>query len=75
VNNAVPANDYPDSVSRNIANILTAAVNVRFDASDLMPPIMRNAFNNAVLQYLDNPGQVHTILQGLDRVQKATNAG
>jgi alpha-glucoside transport system substrate-binding protein len=75
VNKDVPANDYPDPVSRRIANILTGAVNVRFDGSDLMPPIMENAFNNAVLQYLDNPGQLPTILQGLDQVQKATYTG
>jgi alpha-glucoside transport system substrate-binding protein len=69
----VPRRFYPDRVSSNIAGILTQAANVRFDASDSMPSIMETAFNDAVLQYLDNPGQLHTILQGLDQVQKTTN--
>jgi alpha-glucoside transport system substrate-binding protein len=70
-NRDVPASSYPDAVSRNIANILKRAGNVRFDASDSMPPTMENAFNSAVLLYLDNPGQLHIILQRLDEVQKA----
>jgi alpha-glucoside transport system substrate-binding protein len=75
VNRDVPISDYPDQVSRDIAKILTRTVNVRFDASDLMPPIMASSFNSGVLEYLDNPGQLHTILQGLDQVQKATYTG
>jgi alpha-glucoside transport system substrate-binding protein len=71
VNKDVPASFYPDPVSSEIAKVLTQAVGVRFDASDSMPPIMETAFNDAVLEYLDNPGQLHTILQGLDHVQKA----
>jgi alpha-glucoside transport system substrate-binding protein len=75
INKDVPTNNYPDPVSRDIATILAQAVNVRFDASDSMPPTMENAFNSAVLEYLDNPRQLHTILQGLDQVQKATYVG
>jgi hypothetical protein len=37
-----------------------------------MPPVMESAFNNAVLEYLDSPGQLTVILRGLDQVQKAT---
>jgi alpha-glucoside transport system substrate-binding protein len=73
INKDVPTSAYPDRVSSNIAGILTQAANVRFDASDSMPSIMETAFNDAVLQYLDNPSQLQSILQGLDQVQKATN--
>jgi alpha-glucoside transport system substrate-binding protein len=75
VNKDVPASSYPDPVSRHIAEISTQAVNVRFDGSDSMPSTMESAFYNAVLEYLDNPGQLHTILQGLDLVQKAAYIG
>jgi len=72
VNRLVPLSDYPDPVSRELARNLTRAVNVQFDASDSMPPVMESAFNNAVLEYLDSPGQLTVILRGLDQVQKAT---
>jgi alpha-glucoside transport system substrate-binding protein len=74
-NKDVPAATYPDPVSRDIAKVLTQAVDVRFDASDSMPATMGSAFDNAVLEYLDNPGQLHGILLGLDQVQKAAYIG
>lgn len=40
-----------------------------FDASDLMPDAMTNAFYRAVLQYVQDPGQLPEILQNLDAVQ------
>jgi alpha-glucoside transport system substrate-binding protein len=75
VNQDVQAKNYPDPVTRDIARILTQARNVRFDASDSMPPTMESAFYNAVLEYLDNPGQLQAILSGLDQVQKAAYTG
>ncbi len=71
VNRLVPLGDYPDTVSRGIAANLTQAASVRFDASDSMPQVMESAFNNAVLEYLDSPGQLNVILQGLEQVRKA----
>ncbi len=71
VNRLVPLSDYPDPVSRELARDLITATSVRFDASDSMPQVMENAFNNAVLEYLDSPGQVNVILRGLDQVRKA----
>ena len=38
-----------------------------------MPQTMANAFNNAVLQYLDSPAQLNVILYGLDLVRRTTN--
>lgn len=74
-NKDVPAATYPDPVSRDIARSLTQAVDVRFDASDSMPATMGSAFDNAVLEYLDNPGELEGILQGLDQVQRAAYTG
>jgi len=71
VNRLVPLADYPDPVSRELARNLLGAASVRFDASDSMPQIMENAFNNAVLEYLDDPGQLDVILGGLDQVRQA----
>ena len=75
VNQSVPLSEYPDPVSRDIAKDLIQAANVRFDASDSMPATMSTAFNNAVLEYLDDPPQLETILNGLDHVQKAAYGG
>jgi alpha-glucoside transport system substrate-binding protein len=69
-NRLVPLSAYPDPVSRALAANLTRVTSVRFDASDLMSPAMESAFNNAVLEYLDSPGQLSQILQSLDQVRK-----
>lgn len=45
-----------------------------FDASDLMPSAMTNAFYRAVLQYVQDPGLLHQILQNLDTVQTGAYA-
>ena len=71
MNRLVPLGDYPDPVSRDLANNLTHAVDIRFDASDSMPQVMQNAFYGAVLEYLDSPGQLNVILRGLDQVRKS----
>jgi alpha-glucoside transport system substrate-binding protein len=71
VNQKVPLSDYPDHVSHDLAEDLTGATDVRFDASDSMPQMMGNAFLGAVLEYLDAPSQLNIILRGLDQVRKA----
>ena len=73
VNRQVPLNAYPDPVARALARILTHAPSIHFDASNSMPQTMANAFNNAVLQYLDSPAQLNVILYGLDLVRRTTN--
>ena len=73
VNRQVPLNAYPDPVARALARILTHAASIHFDASNSMPQTMANAFNNAVLQYLDSPAQLNVILHGLDLVRRTTH--
>lgn len=68
-NRGVALSEYPDELSRQAAQILTEARTVRFDASDLMPEAMNSAFFRAVLDYVNNPTALESILAHLDRVQ------
>lgn len=65
----VTPNVYPDDLSREQAQILSTTKNVVFDASDQMPPAMQSAFYKAVLDYVQNPGNLDSILSTLDQAQ------
>ena len=41
----------------------------RFDASDLMPTAMNNAFWKAIVDYVKDPSKLDSILTDLDKVQ------
>lgn len=69
VNRKVELNVYPDDVSKRIAHDLTTADTLCFDAADLMPATMRNAFYRAVLEYLSDPTQLDQLLKELDGVR------
>jgi alpha-glucoside transport system substrate-binding protein len=69
-NQRVPLEAYPDPLSRQSAELLTSAEVVRFDASDLMPEAMNNAFWQAILEFIQNPRALDRILTSLDRVQR-----
>jgi alpha-glucoside transport system substrate-binding protein len=56
---------YPDPVSRQIAEALTDA-EVRFDASDMMPEAVNNAFWSGILTYVSNPEALDSILQDIE---------
>jgi alpha-glucoside transport system substrate-binding protein len=71
-NRAVPLDVYPDPISRQTAQTLVGAQTVVFDASDLMPEAMNNAFWQAILQFVQGPNNLDSILQNLDRVQSET---
>jgi alpha-glucoside transport system substrate-binding protein len=59
-----------DKVAGAISSRLTSAgATLCFDASDLMPDAMTNAFYRAVLQYVQDPRRLTDILQNLDTVQ------
>jgi alpha-glucoside transport system substrate-binding protein len=61
--------EYPDEVSRRSAEILGSAEIFRFDGGDLMPAAMNAAFFRAMVDFAENPGNIDTILSGLDEVQ------
>jgi alpha-glucoside transport system substrate-binding protein len=59
---AVPIDAYPDETSQRFAEILNEAETVRFDASDKMPDQMNQAFWSAVLDAVQNPDNLDSIL-------------
>ncbi|MBV8542880.1 MAG: carbohydrate ABC transporter substrate-binding protein [Pseudonocardiales bacterium] len=69
VNKKVNHDVYPDSVSKKIADTLTNATTLCYDAADLMPTTMRDAFRHAVLEYLSDPNQLDQLLDELDKVR------
>lgn len=68
-NRQVPLDAYPDPISRQLAEQMNAARIVAFDASDLMPEAMNNAFWRGILDYVNNPGNLNAVLSNLDSVQ------
>lgn len=67
-NRKVNLDDYPDPLSRRAAEILTAADEARFDASDLMPEALNSAFWKGTLDYIQAPHRLDEILGNLERV-------
>lgn len=68
----ISTTDYPDVLSQQAANIITQAQVVVFDASDNMPAAMTNAFYSAVLDFIQTPSDLPSILQNLDTVQSSS---
>ena len=60
---------YPDKIAEQSAQVLTSAKTFRFDASDLMPDAMNNAFWKGILDYVNDPSKLDSILASLDKVQ------
>lgn len=61
---------YPDVLSRNAAQILQKAEIVVFDASDMMPGKMNNAFWSAIMSYVENPARLESILRNLEQTRR-----
>jgi ABC-type glycerol-3-phosphate transport system substrate-binding protein len=74
-NSAVPLDAYPDETAQRLAQAMIDADVVRFDASDKMPAEMEAAFRAKILEYVQNPGNLDTILADLDAVQETAYAG
>ncbi|MFL5779288.1 MAG: ABC transporter substrate-binding protein [Chloroflexota bacterium] len=68
-NKGVPIDSYPDAQSKKAAQILSSAKTFRFDGSDLMPAAMVKPFNQAMVKFAQNPGDLDNILSQLDQVQ------
>ncbi|MEW6224955.1 MAG: extracellular solute-binding protein [Chloroflexota bacterium] len=69
------ATSYPDDISKRSAEALLNAKIFVFDASDLMPTAMNNAFWSGIVDYVGNPGQLDSILSDLDSVQADAYGG
>jgi alpha-glucoside transport system substrate-binding protein len=66
VNKAVPLDAYPDVVTKAAANQLVNATNFRFGADDLMPSQVEDAFWAGTLQYIQNPGNLDSVLSTIE---------
>ena len=74
-NGAVPLETYPDETARRLAESLINAETVRYDASDKMPAEMEAAFRAKLLEYVQNPGSLDSILSDLDATQESAYEG
>ncbi|MFH5823076.1 ABC transporter substrate-binding protein [Georgenia sp. AZ-5] len=68
-NSGVALDAYPDETSRRSAEILQETETFRFDGSDLMPAALTDAFNQAIVAFAQNQGDLDSILQNLDEVR------
>jgi ABC-type glycerol-3-phosphate transport system substrate-binding protein len=73
-NSAVPLDVYPDEVARGTAEALINAETVRYDASDRMPAEMEAAFRAGILEYIQNTGNLDSILTNLDTTRESAYA-
>lgn len=67
--------DHPqkDPIARSIAAILTGRkTTLCFNASDDMPVTLQDAFYQGVMEYMQSPGKLTSILERLDNVRTAT---
>ncbi len=67
--------DYPDDIAKREAALLQTASVVRFDASDLMPDALNEAFTRALIDYTRDPAALDDILAGLDVAQDHATQG
>ena len=75
INKSVSTNDYPDAISKSLAEVVKNTKIGRYDAGDLMPSDMRNAYWSAVLKFVQNQAQLDSILADLDKVQQTAYVG
>jgi len=68
-NKDVPLSDYPDDLSRLTAQTLVQTKIAKYDAGDLMPSDMKNAYWSAILSFIKDQSQLDSILASLDKVQ------
>ena len=61
--------NYPNDIVKKAAAALVAAKIFRFDASDLMPQAMNDAFWKGIVSYTQDPSKLDSILTNLDTVQ------
>jgi len=61
--------NYPDEITKQVAQVMTGAKIFAFDAGDLMPTDMRNQYWKAVLDFVSDQSKLDSILAKLDAVQ------
>ncbi|MBO0782343.1 MAG: carbohydrate ABC transporter substrate-binding protein [Ktedonobacteraceae bacterium] len=71
VNKSVNLSDYPDDVSRQSAQVLSAATAVELSVGDLVPSSLQSAYWKGLLQYIQHPDQLDSILSSLESSAKS----
>lgn len=66
VNKNVPVSDYPDPVAQASVQMLTSAPIVKYGAGDLMPSQVQTEFWKGLLTYIQNPGQLDSVLSTIE---------
>jgi alpha-glucoside transport system substrate-binding protein len=69
-NKQVPLSDYPDQISKELAQNMVNAKTPRFSAGDMMPDAMQKAFYQGVLSYVQNPNQLDSVLSTLEQTRQ-----
>ncbi len=72
VNNKVSLDAYPDVLTRAAAQQLTQATLFRFGAGDAMPSAVQAAWWAGVLDYLQDPSQLDSILANIESVAQTS---
>ena len=67
-NNQFPLDRYPDPLSRRAAEVLQQVDAFRFDASDLMPGDVNQAFWTGTLDFVQNPDALPDILERIEAI-------
>jgi len=74
-NTGVPADVYKNDADRKAAEALEKASSFRFDGSDSMPGEMNTAFFKAIVDFVNDPTKLDSILASLDEVQASAYSG
>ncbi len=74
VNTEVPLSAYPDAVIANAAERLTQAETFRFDLDDTLGGATQQAIWAGVLEYVTKPGDLDSILAGIEDAAVAQRA-
>ena len=67
-NNQVSLNNYPDPLAAKVAEQLTSARIFRFDADDIWGGELQDVFWKGILDYLEDPTRLDSILQEIETV-------
>jgi alpha-glucoside transport system substrate-binding protein len=59
---------YPDDITRQLSELLFTTEQLHYDASELMPDNVRNAFRAGVLEFIAAPEQLQAILAEIEAI-------
>jgi len=69
-NTDIPLDAYPDEVNRRAAEILNTVEIFRFDASDMMPAGVQDAFHRGMVTFAQDPGSLDSVLDSIEAARQ-----